>query len=76
MKRVLSACTYQTLSFILDPKFEELEARNKVQAEVLAYKEQAKDSIQILEIIENADGSVIMKVRKKVSGYPVGDYFN
>ena len=29
MKRVLSACTYQTLSFILDPKFEELEVEIK-----------------------------------------------
>lgn len=48
MKRVKSACLYQTLVFILDPKFSKEEALSKVQTEVEVYKKKANSDIQIL----------------------------
>lgn len=75
MKRVKSACLYQTLVFILDPKVFKEEALSKVQAEVEVYKKKANSDIQILNEITNDDGSVEIQIRKKVSGYSVGNYF-
>ncbi len=76
MKRVSSACLYQTLHFILDPAISNDDARAKVCDEVEAYKAASKDTAQILEERTESDGSIILKVRKKVSGYPVGSYFD
>ena len=76
MKRVIEACLYQTLGFILDPTLPVLEAKAKVLLEVNNYKEFIKpESVQILDEISNNDGSVIIKLRKKVSNYPVGSYY-
>lgn len=76
MKRISSACLYQTLHFILDPSLEESEARAKVKQEVESYKLAAGDNVQILNETNNLDGTVFIEVRKKVSGYPVGRYFD
>lgn len=75
MKRVLSACMYQTIHFILDERFSKDEALSKVINEVQDYKEQFKDKIHILSEEKLSDGSVILSIRKIISGYPVGDYF-
>lgn len=76
MKRVISACLSQTLHFILDERFSHEEALSKVNNEVTAYKEQYKNSIKILDQEALPDGSVILKIKKTVLGYPIGDYFN
>lgn len=76
MKRIACACLYQTLHFILDQNLPEEEALQRVKEEVKAYKEQAADRYQILDEEEQKDGTIMLKVRKKVSGYPIGDYFN
>lgn len=76
MKRISSACLYQTLHFILDPSLENTEAKTRVCNEVEGYKAAAGSSIQILKEQELQDGSVLLEVRKKVSGYPVGNYFD
>lgn len=75
MKRVLSACLYETIHFILDERFSKDEALSKVYNELQNYKEQFKDKIQILSEEKLNDGSVILSIRKIVSGYPIGDYF-
>ena len=56
MKRVKSACLYQTLVFILDPKVSKEEALSKVQTEVEVYKKKANSDIQILNETINEDG--------------------
>ncbi len=75
MKRVKSACLYQTLSFILDPNFTKEEALEKVNNEVKNYKSQVGEKLQILNEKVFEDGSVELEVRKAVSGYSIGNYF-
>lgn len=76
MKRVQSACLYQTLNFILDPNVPKEDAIKKVSSELEQYKNNIGTNIQILNEIKNSDGSVTLEVRKKVSGYSIGNYFN
>lgn len=75
MKRVISACLYQTLHFVLDSRYSKEEALEKVEEEVKKYKNQENDKVQILEEVKYDDGSVLLKVKKKVSGYATGEYF-
>lgn len=76
MKRVKSACMYQTLSFILDPTVPVEIASEKVRYEVAKYKANAGENLQILKETHFEDGSVEIEVRKSVSGYSVGNYFD
>lgn len=76
MKRVQAACLYQTLVFLLDPNVDREIALKKVKWETEAYKAKASDVLQILSETVNEDGSVTIKIRKKVSGYEVGNYFD
>lgn len=76
MKRVKSACLYQTLSFILDPSVPNDIAKEKVRYEIAKYKENAGENLQILNETLYDDGSVEIEVRKAVSGYSVGKYFD
>lgn len=76
MKRIKSACLYQTLLFVLDPNISKTEALQKVKYEVENYKAKANSNIQILRETDHLDGSIEIEIRKKVSGYPVGNYFN
>lgn len=76
MKRIKSACLYQTVTFILDPNVTKEEALKKVESEVNNYKAKAGFSLQILKETKNNDGSIELEVRKKVSGYSIGNYFD
>ena len=76
MKRIFAACQYQTLGFILDPSLDIEEAKSRVLKEVETYKSTLGDNGQILNEIYNEDGTVVLEVRKKVSGYSIGKYFN
>ena len=76
MKRVKAACLYQTISFNLDPNVPVEIAIDKVKSEVATYKEKAGTNLQILKETHNDDGSVEIEVRKSVSGYSVGHYFD
>ena len=76
MKRIKAACLYQTVTFLLDPNVTRGEALKKVESEVNNYKAKAGSSIQILKETKNDDGSVELEVRKKVSGYAIGSYFD
>lgn len=75
MKRVKSACLYQTLVFVLDSNFSKEVAMEKVKNEVDNYKSKVGSNLQILNEIYNDDGSIEIEVRKSVSGYSVGKYF-
>ena len=76
MKRIHSACMYQTLHFMLDPTVSPEEGRKKVIFEVKAYKDgiNGKDA-QLISEEKQADGSVLLEVRKRIGSYPVGKYF-
>lgn len=76
MKRIASACTCQTLHFILDPSLSVEEAKKRVKEEVKLYQETMKDKIKIVSLIENSDGTYILELKKIVSGYPIGKYFD
>lgn len=76
MKRIHSACLLQTLHFMLDPNVEHDEAIKKVNLEVINFKNSKKDSMKILSETKLDDGSYILKLKKKVSGYSVGNYFD
>lgn len=76
MKRVKAACLYQTICFILDPSVEKEIALEKVKNEVSVYKANLGTHIQLLKEVINNDGSVELEVRKSVSGYSVGKYFD
>ncbi len=76
MKRIQSQCIFQTLHFMLDPTVSQAEAIKKVELELAHYKENAGKAIKIVYEEKLEDGSVILEVKKKVSGYSVGKYFN
>lgn len=76
MKRIKSACLYQTVTFLLDPNVTRGEALKKIESEISNYKAKAGSSLQILKETKNDDGSVELEVRKKVSGYQIGKYFD
>lgn len=76
MKRINSACLFQTIHFVLDPNVDRNIAISKVNSEVLAYEENTSDSIKILSKEILKDSSVVLCVKKKVSGYPIGKYFD
>ena len=76
MKRIKSACLYQTVSFLLDPNVTRGEAIKKIESEISNYKAKAGSSLQILKERKNDDGSIELEVRKKVHPYSIGNYFD
>lgn len=62
--------------FILDPNISKEEAIIKVKNEVNTYKQKAGSNCQILNETTYEDGSVEMEIRKTVSGYSIGNYFD
>lgn len=76
MKRISSACLLQTLHFVLDPNLDEALAKDKVKQEVDKYKVDFKDSIKVVNEEYLNDGTIILSVKKKVSGYSIGNYFD
>ncbi|MBQ8845283.1 MAG: hypothetical protein IJ008_04660 [Clostridia bacterium] len=76
MKRAKSQCTLQTLHFMLDTAVPQEDAIKKVIFEVKDYKNKAGESIKIISETNLDYGSIIMEVKKKVSGYDIGNYFD
>ena len=75
MKRVTSSCLFQILHFVLDPHYSKEEALDKIKKEVEDYKNQDSSIVRIISEEVFDDGSVILKIKKRVSGYPTGEYF-
>ncbi len=77
MKRVKAACITQTLHFQLKEGVGENVAKSLVEQEVADYKSKLHKSgtqYNILSEEVQADGSVIMEIKKQYNNAPVGDY--
>ena len=79
MKRVKAACICQTLHFLLKEDTDPALAQRLVQDEVAAYRKRLEVSgaaYRILSEEQQADGSVILKIKKQYNQSPVGDYLD
>lgn len=79
MKRVKAACITQTLHFLLKEDVAKEYARKLVTEEVKRYKENLdKNKIQykILSEETQADGSVVIEIKKQYNASPVGHYLD
>ena len=79
MRRILAVCLNQTLHFQLKDDMEHGEAAAAAAAEVAEYKEYLQKKRiphRILEEVKQPDDSIILKVKKQVNSYSVGDYLD
>lgn len=79
MKRVKAACITQTLHFLLKEDAGNEYAQKIVTEEVTKYKEQLdknKTQYKILSEETQADGSVIIEIKKQYNTSPVGHYLD
>lgn len=79
MKRIKAECLEQTLQFILKDGLPLEEARQLVRQEFEQYKAQMDRRgtlYKIEEETEQADGSLMIKVRRQNNYHPVGGYLN
>lgn len=79
MKRVKAACITQTLHFLLKEDVGHDYAVKLVEEEVMKYKNQLnrnKTQYKILSEEVQADGSVLMEIKKQYNTSPVGSYLD
>ena len=77
MKRIQSACLEQTIRFAMKDDIPREEARQMVQAEYRHYLEQMdrnRTGYKVLEELPQADGSLIVRLKRQYNNYDVGDY--
>ena len=79
MKRIQSACLSQTIHFQLKEDLEHDIAVEQVKREYENYKqlmERNRTRYKILEENEQPDGSIVIRIKKQVSQYKIGDWFD
>lgn len=79
MKRVKAACITQTLHFLLKEDVGREYAKKLVAEEVKKYKDSLdknKTQYKILSEETQADGSVIIEIKKQYNTSPVGHYLD
>ena len=79
MKRIKEACICQTLHFMLKEDVSHDYAVRVVQEEVEKYKaslDRSGTKYKIIEENTQADGSVIIKIKKQYNSAPVGSYLD
>jgi len=79
MKRVKAACITQTLHFLLKEDVGREYAKKLVTEEVKKYKDSLdknKTQYKILSEETQADGSVIIEIKKQYNTSPVGNYLD
>lgn len=79
MKRVKAACITQTLHFLLKEDLGHDYAVKLVSEEVKKYKEQLnrnRTQYKILSEETQADGSVVIEIKKQYNTSPVGNYLD
>ena len=79
MKRVKAACIIQTLHFLLKEDVPSDYAVKLVNEEVKKYKEQLdknKTQYKILSEETQADGSIVIEIKKQYNTSPVGKYLD
>lgn len=79
MKRVKAACLTQTLHFMLKEDVGHSYAVKFVNEEVKKYKEhldKKQTQYKILSEETQADGSIIIEIKKQYNASPVGNYLD
>lgn len=79
MKRIKYACLEQTIHFMLKDDQSHADAVRMVENEVTGYKlqmERSHTKYRILSEEKQADGSVILQIRKQYNHYDCGDYLD
>ena len=80
MKRIQAACLMQTVHFQPKDIYHPVEFnRQQAQREYEAYKDLMKrhgTAYKILEELPQADGSLIIKLKKQNNQQPLGSYFD
>ena len=79
MKRIKSACITQTLHFLLKEDYDHEYAVKAVDEEVKKYKEHLEKNhtkYKILSEEQQADGAVILEIKKQYNTSPVGNYLD
>ncbi len=79
MKRIKEACICQTLHFMLKEDVGHDYAVKLVQEEIAKYKaslDRTATKYRIIEENTQADGSVIIKIKKQYNSSPVGSYLD
>ena len=79
MKRVKSACLTQTLHFMLKEDVGHNYAVQLVNEEVKKYKDdldKKQTQYRILSEETQADGSIIIEIKKQYNASPVGNYLD
>lgn len=79
MKRVKAACITQTLHFLLKEDVGQEYAKKLVTEEVKKYKaslDRNKTSYKILSEETQADGSVVIEIKKQYNTSPIGHYLD
>lgn len=79
MKRVKAACITQTLHFLLKEDVGREYAKKLVAEEVKKYKDlldKNKTQYKILSEETQADGSVVIEIKKQYNTSPVGSYLD
>ena len=79
MKRVKSACLTQTLHFMLKEDVGHNYAVQLVKEEVKKYKDdldKKQTQYRILSEETQADGSIIIEIKKQYNASPVGNYLD
>lgn len=79
MKRVKAACITQTLHFLLKEDMGKEYAKKLVTEEVQKYKEHLdknRTQYKILSEETQADGSVIIEIKKQYNTSPIGHYLD
>jgi hypothetical protein len=77
MKRIQSACLSQTIHFKLKEDAPHDAAVNAVKSEWKAFKDhldQSRTAYKIIDEQTQDDGSVIVKIKRQLNKYDVGDY--
>lgn len=79
MKRIQAACLEQTIHFMLKDDLPHEEAVRYVQAEYehyLTHMDRNRTRYQILEKVEQPDGSLIVKLKKQYNSYDCSPYMS
>lgn len=79
MKRVKAACITQTLHFLLKEDLGHDYAVKLVSEEVKKYKEQLnrnRTQYKILSEETQADGSIVIEIKKQYNTSPIGNYLD
>ena len=79
MKRVKAACITQTLHFLLKEDISTDYAKKLVEEEVKKYKaglDKTGTKYKILSEETQADGSIVIEIKKQYNTSPVGSYLD